>query len=88
MESLSIATRLSKARNIERRCGELLEEKEKAKGAQGSGSNQHQVRSHDETAPTLADLGITKTQSSRWQKLAQVPADEFEATFNGAEKTS
>jgi len=53
------------------RAGELLREMEKNKGAQGSGSNQHQVRSPDATAPppTLSDLGVTKTQSSRWQKL-------------------
>lgn len=47
-----------------------------AKGAQGSGSNQHEVRSHPATAPPLADLGISKTQSSRWQKLA-ARIDEF-----------
>jgi hypothetical protein len=29
-------------------------------GAQGSGSNQHVLRSHDDTAPTLADLGVSK----------------------------
>src|SRR5262249_31529313 len=63
----------------ERRCGELLREMEKAKGSQGSGSNQHEVRSHDATAPTLSDLGITKSQSSRWQKLAAIPEADFEA---------
>ncbi|MGH7114916.1 MAG: hypothetical protein ACREE9_10520 [Stellaceae bacterium] len=61
---------------------------EKATGAQGTGSNQHQVRSHDETAPTLADLGISKSQSSRRQKLAEVPEAEFEATFARPEKPS
>jgi hypothetical protein len=51
-----------------------------AKGARGSGSNQHEVRSHADTAPPLAELGISKTQSSRWQKLADVPEEDFEAT--------
>src|SRR4051794_943317 len=35
----------------ERRCGQLLRQREKAKGAQGTGSNQYQVRSDDTTAP-------------------------------------
>jgi hypothetical protein len=45
---------------------------EKAKGARGSGSNQHQVRSPQATAAprTLSDIGVSKQQSSDWQKLA------------------
>jgi hypothetical protein len=65
----------------ERRCGQLLAELEKAKGAQGSGSNQHEVRSHVDTAPKLSDLKISKGQSSRWQKLAAIPEADFEATW-------
>jgi hypothetical protein len=63
----------------ERRCGELLIPREMAKGARGSGSNQHEVRSHDVSAPPLADLGISHNQSSQWQKLAAIPDEEFEA---------
>ena len=63
----------------ERRMGQLLKEMEKAAGARGTGSNQHRkVRSNDTTPPTLSDLGISKTQSSHWQKLADVPEDKFE----------
>ena len=65
-------------KRAERKAGELLAAMEKAKGAMGSGSNQHEVRSGRSTAPTLSDLGITKDQSSNWQKLAQVPAEDFE----------
>src|SRR4051812_3299277 len=59
--------------------GQLLRQREMAKGARGSGSNQHQVRSHDTTAPPLSDLGISKQQSSNWQKMAAVP-DECSKT--------
>jgi hypothetical protein len=30
---------------------------------------------------TLADIDISKTQSSDWQKLAAIPEASFEATF-------
>jgi hypothetical protein len=68
----------------ERKAGQLLIGMEKAKGAQGSGSNQHEVRSHDTTAPTLRDLGITKQQSSNWQRLADVPQEQFDAALADA----
>jgi len=28
---------------------------------------------------TLSDLGITKNQSSQWQKIADIPEEEFES---------
>ncbi len=64
----------------ERRAGEMLAGMEKNRGAEGVGSNQYEVRFRDETAPapTLADMGITKGQSSRWQQLASVPEADFE----------
>src|SRR5262249_45482569 len=48
--------------------------------AEGGGDQRSDHRSHDATAgrPTLADLGITKTQSSRWQAMASVPEADFE----------
>jgi len=52
----------------ERRVGQLLQEREKAKGAQGTGSNQHEVRYQPGSAPPLAELGISHNQSSRWQR--------------------
>jgi hypothetical protein len=62
----------------ERRCGELLAQMEKAKPP---GDNQYAKvdRSSNTTeAKTLSEMGITKDQSSKWQKLAAVPEAEFE----------
>ena len=64
----------------ERRAGELLAEAE-GSGAESTGSNQHRCGRRSQPHlrhPTLADLGITKTQSAKWQKLAALPEDKFE----------
>jgi hypothetical protein len=63
----------------ERRCGQLLKVLEMAKGTRGQRAGGSTVRP-PETAQPLAELGISKTQSSRWQKLADVPEEDFEAT--------
>jgi len=67
----------------ERKAGELLSGMEKAKNRHFSGSN----------AQPLAELGISKTQSSRWQRAALVPEDKFvnyvqSANQSGREITS
>jgi hypothetical protein len=55
--------------------------------AKASGSNQHQERSPPATAPPkLADLGITETQSARWQKVAALPAEKFEEQLKVAKR--
>ena len=72
----------------ERRCGELLTKADKNTGARGVGSNQHQVRSHDSTAPTLASMGLSRDESSRYQQLAAMPADHFETAVATANATT
>lgn len=69
----------------ERRCGELLLQTEKAKGGNVAGVNQYANKeevavpkeNHNQN-PTLAQLGLTKKQSSSFQALAKVPEKEFE----------
>ena len=66
----------------ERKIGGLLKTMERAKG--GTGTNQYQQRSRQPTvAPTLADLGLTKDESSRLQKAAELPEEDFEAYITG-----
>lgn len=67
----------------ERRCGELIRQGQ-AEGtiatAQGGG---HQVEVSSKT--TLEDLGITRDQSSRFQRLADVSEDAFEHALASTE---
>jgi hypothetical protein len=67
----------------ERRCGQLLRQREKAKGAQGNPGGQGApiVRSDGVTTQTLSDIGVSKQQSSDWQKMADIPDDDFEAAL-------
>jgi hypothetical protein len=71
----------------ERCAGQILKSMEKAKGAREAGAR-GTTRSDDATASpkTLEQLGISKQQSSDWQKLADMPEAEFEAGL--AEATS
>jgi hypothetical protein len=75
----------------ERKAGALLRAMEKAKGARGNSSNQYQteVRSDSSTAPkTLAEMGISKDQSAEWQRLAEIPDEDFEAALAAPEMPS
>ncbi len=58
----------------ERKAGEMLAKMPKADEATRYGSNTMLL---PET-PTLADLGIERMQSSRWQTIASLPDEEFE----------
>jgi hypothetical protein len=63
----------------ERRAGELLAEM-KAKGERAVSKDTLSRGStmQPRELPKLADLGISKIQSSRWQKLAEMSIDDFE----------
>jgi N6-adenosine-specific RNA methylase IME4 len=62
----------------ERCAGELLREMAKRKERDtGKGNRNPSLKSRRAT-PKLADLGVTKTQSSRWQQLADLDDTQFE----------
>jgi hypothetical protein len=70
----------------ERRAGELLAEmKTNKQRHSGRGDQRKKAGSHAAT-PLLSDLGVTKTQSSRWQALASLDSEAFEAKVEGASK--
>ena len=65
----------------ERRAGELLKTMPKNVGANGSkftGSKKEPVK---DLTPTLKQQGISKKDSMRWQQLAAVPEEQFEAAI-------
>ena len=67
----------------ERRAGEMLAEMPKH-----SGGNPNLSRSTTGSPPTLEDLGVSRDQSSRWQKLAAIPEAKFEQAVAAAKETA
>lgn len=74
----------------ERRCGELLRVTEKNKGAAEPGTQRGTTPSNGTTAsaPTLADMGLTRDESSRYQQLADMPDEHFETAVATAKATA
>lgn len=66
----------------ERRMGEALRDAEKPKGG-GDQRSDHRSASTtgEKSAPTLAEIGITKDQSSRYQQIAAIPQETFETAI-------
>jgi N6-adenosine-specific RNA methylase IME4 len=61
----------------ERRLGEMLDEMDKAKGGRPEITGNRVLPVIE--SPTLSDIGISKMQSSRWQRAAKIPEETFEA---------
>lgn len=68
----------------ERCCGELLSQSELRNGGHAM-----KARSNDatEVPPTLAEMGLSKSESSRYQQLAAMPAEHFETAVATARLT-
>jgi len=66
----------------EKKAGDMLKERDRPI------RNQHSATSHDVTLQTLDDMGISRNQSARWQALADVPDDAFEAELTQPETAS
>jgi hypothetical protein len=71
----------------ERRAGELLRDMEKNKGAVPGKTGRKGKPVLDNT-PKLSDLNINKSQSSRWQQLANLSNDTFEELVVRAQQTA
>jgi len=80
MGQQAIAYAQSYALQAERRMGEMLKTTERNKGAKGIGRSA--VMSSDRT-PTLKDIGITKNESARAQKVADINEDIFSEIISG-----
>lgn len=79
-EAITAATEIRL--RAERRIGELLAEEPKAR----AGRPMKSVEDTDRFSPTLADKGLTKTESSTYQRLAAVPVEDFEEAIDDGRK--
>jgi hypothetical protein len=68
----------------EKKTGRLLKEM-KPTGERASGKGRPKLVSQ---AVTLKDLGISRAQASRWQKLDDIPDDKFEAALENGKPTT
>lgn len=76
-ESLVIQNQVAEVKiRAERRAGELLRDMEKHPAGRASQNPSHAER---DFPPRLEDLGISYSQSSRWQTIASIPEEDFES---------
>lgn len=66
-----------------RKLGEMLQAAPKAKGVKGQFTGGSVVAPPAETAPTLAELGLTKKESAVAQRLAALPDEAFQQVRDG-----
>jgi hypothetical protein len=70
----------------ERRAGQMLKESKESGDRAGAGENQYTRNGSSSVLlpPTLKEIGVSKTDSSRWQQLASIPETEFENAIGQA----
>jgi hypothetical protein len=71
----------------ERRVGQLLKETDRATGG-GDQRSEHPSGRTTPDQPKLAEYGLTRDQSSKWQYVASLPDNEFESALNDGASTS
>ena len=69
----------------ERRCGELLARTERAPAGRPAANTSERAT---DSPPTLADMGLTRDESSRYQQLAAMPVEHFETAVATAKATA
>jgi N6-adenosine-specific RNA methylase IME4 len=75
--------------HAEKRGGEMLAlMREKGERDRGSGGNRKSKSRSQPATVKLKDLGVTKTQSSRWQIVAKLKPDDFEELVETAKRKS
>ena len=64
----------------ERRAGQMLRESAEKGERAVNGDNRHTLKTSDvaTSSPTLAQIGVSRDQSSKWQQVAALSDDEFE----------
>jgi len=70
----------------ERRAGELLREMAERKERDTGKGNRNPALKSQAATPKLADLGVSKSQSSRWQQLAALDDSHFEHKVKNASR--
>ena len=74
---------MSYAMDASRRMGELLQATERADKETRYGSTRQEQPQKTTKTPTLQELGITRKESSRAQKLASLPEETFQKVKSG-----
>jgi hypothetical protein len=83
-EARRIAINIARLPDLERKAGQRLARMKKAKrGPDQSGQGSQRGTSDTET---LSNLGISKNQSSQWQKLGNVPQKDFDQALEQADR--